>query len=89
VCAKLQLKGKNVEHLNHVSTINLFLPTFQFHLKSQIVYNPKYPYFCRYIVGWDYFNPYFCRLLLAGWVAGEGRLCEERPNLEANLFFYF
>jgi hypothetical protein len=71
VCAKLQLKEENVEHLNHVSTVNLFRPTFQFHLKSQIVYNPKYPYFCRYIVGCDYFNPYFLPVSF-GWLGGWG-----------------
>ncbi len=46
---------------------------------TDLIVKPPYPYFCRYIFGYDYFNPYFPLLF---WV---GMFWKERPNLEANV----
>ncbi len=46
---------------------------------TDLTVKPPYPYFCRYIFGYDYFNPYFPLLF---WV---GMFWKERPNLEANV----
>jgi hypothetical protein len=71
VCAKLQLKEENVEHLNHVSTVNLFSSNFSIPFKISDCLQPEVSIFLSIYRRLGLFQSIFLPFAF-GWLGGWG-----------------